>query len=418
MNRLNQHGYEAYLVGGAVRDLLLKSHPKDFDIATNATPEQVQKLFRNSRLIGRRFRLAHIIFGREIIEVSTFRGQHDDGNNPTSPTSRLSQSGMLLRDNVYGSIEEDAWRRDFTINALYYSAQDFTIRDYCGGLNDLKNKVIRLIGDPQTRYREDPVRMLRTLRFAAKLSMEIEPNTLAPINSLNHLLNNIPAARLFDESLKLLQSGYGYPTYLLLRKHHLFEILFPTLGNLFTQDGSSNMEKMINIVLNNTDKRIQNHQHINPAFMFAAFLWYPLLEKTEKLSQEGGLNYYDAFTLASHEILSEQSKKLSLTKRINVTINDIWQLQLRLNRRFGQRPYTVLTHERFRAAYDLLEYRANIEQNELVALVNWWQIFQTASAETQSQMLKKLNKNSNRNTHYQRKNTKNKPRMTKPAATK
>ena len=222
--RLNKQGYEAYLVGGCIRDLLLGKKPKDFDIATNATPEQIQKVFRNCRLIGRRFRLAHIMFGKEIIEVATFRGDHD-GQSEQTNISKRSQSGMLLRDNVYGTIEQDAIRRDFTMNALYYNVKDFTIRDYCGGLNDLKNGIIRLIGDPQTRYREDPVRMLRTIRFAAKLNMKIDQATADPIKTLAPLLKNIPSARLFDESLKLLQSGHGYNTYILLKQYQLLSLI-------------------------------------------------------------------------------------------------------------------------------------------------------------------------------------------------
>lgn len=242
--------------------------PKDFDIATNATPEQIQKTFRNCRLVGRRFRLAHIMFGKEIIEVATFRGDHGAQNEQTN-VSKRSQSGMLLRDNVYGTIEQDAIRRDFTMNALYYSIKDFTIRDYCGGLNDLKNGIIRLIGDPQTRYREDPVRMLRTIRFAAKLNMKIDKATLEPIESLAPLLKNIPSARLFDESLKLLQSGNGFKTYGLLKAHHLFEQLFPVIERFSTQNQNSYLDKIVEQVLKNTDYRIANNQRVNPAFLIA-----------------------------------------------------------------------------------------------------------------------------------------------------
>ena len=224
MYRLNKAGYEAWLVGGGVRDLLLGKKPKDFDVTTNATPEQVRKLFRNCRLVGRRFRLAHVMFGPEIIEVATFRGHHE-GNVSDRTTSQRGQNGMLLRDNIFGSIEEDAQRRDFTINSLYYSVADFTVRDYVGGMKDLKDGVIRLIGNPETRYREDPVRMLRAVRFAAKLGMRISPETAEPIPRLATLLNDIPPARLFEESLKLLQAGYGYETYKLLCEYHLFQPL-------------------------------------------------------------------------------------------------------------------------------------------------------------------------------------------------
>jgi len=276
LNRLNKQGYEAYLVGGCVRDLLLGLAPKDFDITTNATPEQVQKSFRNCRLVGRRFRLAHIIFGKEIIEVATFRGGHEEHIDKSSSQtisdnmSKRSQDGMLLRDNVYGTIEQDAMRRDFTINSLYYDVKDFSIRDYCNGVEDLKKGIIRLIGDPTTRYQEDPVRMLRAVRFAAKLDMTIEHRTAEPIKRLAPLLSNIPSPRLFDESLKLLQAGFGYQTYLLLRKYNLFTYLLPAIARFMPNDKEivkgtlSHVELMIEQTLKNTDYRIINNQRINP----------------------------------------------------------------------------------------------------------------------------------------------------------
>ncbi|MGL4859060.1 MAG: polynucleotide adenylyltransferase PcnB, partial [Enterobacteriaceae bacterium] len=244
--RLNKFGFDAYLVGGGVRDLLLEKQPKDFDVATNATPEQVRKLFRNCRLIGRRFRLAHVMFGPEVIEVATFRGHHETPDTDAMQ-AKQAKSGMLLRDNVYGTIEEDAIRRDFTINSLYYSAADFSLRDYNGGLNDLRQGIIRLIGNPETRYREDPVRMLRAARFAAKLNMTIASDSARPIPRLATLLKEIPSARLFEESLKLLQTGCGYQTYLLLRQYQLFQQLFPLIACRFTADNDSVMEKIIAI---------------------------------------------------------------------------------------------------------------------------------------------------------------------------
>ncbi|GAL06545.1 poly(A) polymerase [Photobacterium aphoticum] len=275
--RLNKAGFDAYLVGGGVRDLLLDKQPKDFDIATNATPEEIKHLFRNCRLIGRRFRLAHILFGRDVIEVATFRGHHADGTPNLSDKKQVAaqnQEGMLLRDNVYGTIEEDAERRDFTINALYYSIKDFTVSDFVNGVEDLDNRIIRLIGDPETRYREDPVRMLRAIRFAAKLDMGIEEKTAAPIVKLSTLLQDIPAARLFEESLKLLQSGNGLATYKLLREYNLFQQLFPLLSEHFTEDQNSQTEQMIEHILSATDKRLAEDKRVNPAFMFAAMLWY------------------------------------------------------------------------------------------------------------------------------------------------
>jgi len=290
--RLNKAGYEAYLVGGGVRDLLLGRKPKDFDITTNATPEQMRKLFRNCRLVGRRFRLAHVMFGPEIIEVATFRGHHsgheaDDAvATPQAPVASLqAHNGMLLRDNIFGSIEEDAQRRDFTINSLYYNVADFTVRDYTGGMRDLQDGIIRLIGDPETRYREDPVRMLRAVRFAAKLNMTVDGATAEPIPRLASLLHDIPAARLFEESLKLLQAGYGEPTYRLLCEYQLFQPMFPLISRNFTELGDSHMERMVTQVLKNTDQRIHSDMRVNPAFLFSAMLWYPLLEQAQKLAQ-------------------------------------------------------------------------------------------------------------------------------------
>lgn len=421
--RLNKQGYQAYLVGGCVRDLLLGKTPKDFDITTNATPEQVQKTFRNCRLVGRRFRLAHIMFGKEIIEVATFRGEHAIDNDQLTDnqsvkldanTSRRSQSGMLLRDNVYGNIEQDAVRRDFTINSLYYSVKDFSIRDYCHGMTDLKNGVIRLIGDPETRYREDPVRMLRAVRFAAKLNMEIETKTAAPIKALSLLLKNIPGARLFDESIKLLQSGHGYLTYQLLRKYHLFGLLFPTIDHLLSREHKKNknnnsyLEQIIEQALKNTDYRITNHRRVNPAYLLAVMLWYPLIEHTQKLILESGLTYHDAFDLAMNDILNEQCSAISIPKRLTITMCDIWRLQLRFNKRSLKRVNAIFEHPKFRAAYDLLELRASIEKGELLELAKWWDEYQHTDHEQRLTMIKQL---SHKNNKFPAKNHhKNQPR--------
>ncbi|CDG20261.1 Poly(A) polymerase [Xenorhabdus poinarii G6] len=389
--RLNKSGFEAYLVGGGVRDLLLHKKPKDFDIATNATPEQVRKLFRNCRLIGRRFRLAHIMFGPDVIEVATFRGPHDHIETNDRNQSHKAQSGMLLRDNIFGSVAEDAVRRDFTINSLYYGIEDFSLRDYVGGLADLNAGIIRLIGEPETRYREDPVRMLRAVRFASKLDMTIEPNTAEPIPRLAFLLKDIPPARLFEESLKLLQSGQGYQTYKLLREYHLFQPLFPIIQRGFTQGGDAPMEKLLIQVLKNTDLRLQNDKKVNPAFLFAAMLWYPLLEHAEKLAQEGGLPYNQAFSLATDDILNEQCRSIAIPKRHTTTMRDIWSLQLRLPHRQGKQANKLMEHPKFRAAYDLLELRADVElRHELKDLVQWWGEFQQSTPPQQRGMISKL----------------------------
>ncbi|WP_208598142.1 polynucleotide adenylyltransferase PcnB [Kosakonia oryziphila] len=388
--RLNKAGYDAYLVGGGVRDLLLGKKPKDFDVTTSATPDQVRKLFRNCRLVGRRFRLAHVMFGPEIIEVATFRGHHDEQQTDRSISQR-GQNGMLLRDNIFGSIEEDAQRRDFTINSLYYSVADFTVRDYVGGMRDLEEGVIRLIGTPETRYREDPVRMLRAVRFAAKLGMRISEETSEPIPRLATLINDVPPARLFEESLKLLQAGYGYDTYRLLREYGLFQPLFPTITRYFTEKGDSPMECIIDQVLKNTDNRIHNDMRVNPAFLFAAMFWYPLLEDAQRIAQEGGFAYYDAFALAMNDVLDEACRSLAIPKRITALIRDIWQLQLRMSRRQGKRAWKLMEHPKFRAAYDLLALRAEAENNgELQRLAKWWGEFQVSAPPTQKDMLDDL----------------------------
>ena len=397
--RLNKAGYEAYLVGGGVRDLLLGKKPKDFDVTTNATPDQVRKLFRNCRLVGRRFRLAHVMFGPEIIEVATFRGHHEE-QPADRTTSQRGQNGMLLRDNIFGSIEEDAQRRDFTINSLYYSVADFTVRDYVGGMNDLEDGVIRLIGNPETRYREDPVRMLRAVRFAAKLHMTISPETAEPIPRLATLINDVPPARLFEESLKLLQAGYGFDTYQLLRECSLFQPLFPTITRYFTEGGNTPMERIINQVLKNTDNRIHNDMRVNPAFLFATMLWYPQLETAQRIAQESGLTYHDAFALAMNDVLDEACRTLAIPKRITSLIRDIWQLQLRMSRRQGKRAWKLMEHPKFRAAYDLLALRAEAENNhELQRLAQWWGEFQVSAPPAQKGMLDVLDDEPERRRH-------------------
>lgn len=413
--RLHNHGYDAFLVGGGVRDLLLDKQPKDFDIATNATPEQIKQLFRNCRLIGRRFRLAHIMFGREIIEVATFRGHHQE---PEKNQSAQSKEGMLLRDNVYGTVEEDAERRDFTVNAMYYNIADFSIHDYANGVKDLNDGVIRMIGDPETRYREDPVRMIRAIRFAAKLNMTITPSTAEPIKELAHLMTGVPAARLFEESLKLLQSGQGLATYKLLREYDLFSALFPTVAQYFTEEQNSEVEQMVEIVLNSTDKRIGEDKRINPAFMFAAFLWYPMHYRAKEIMEVRQQNYYDAMMMASNQVLDEQVKHLAIPRRHTATIRDIWQLQLRLTRRTGKRAFQMLELKKFRAGFDMLEMRGQIEGGQTQELAQWWHEFQSAPAVHRQNMVQALTSNSapagrrRKRPHAKRKTTANKAKAT------
>lgn len=385
VQKLQRNGYEAYVVGGCLRDLLLDKKPKDFDVATNASPEQVQAIFqRQCRLIGRRFRLAHIMFGRDVIEVATFRANHSE--NHSERISKQSDEGMLLRDNVYGTLEQDAGRRDFTINALYYNPQDNTLRDYFNGIEDLKVGKIRLIGDPVVRYQEDPVRMLRAIRFMAKLDMFLEKPTETPIKKMAHLLRNIPAARLYDETQKLLQTGNGVKTYHLLRQYELFDQLFPSLLPFFTEKQDSFAERMILTSLASTDERIADKLRINPAFLFACFFWYPLREKVEILKNEGGLNNHDAYALASSEILEQFCLTLAAPRRHTAVIRDIWFLQLQLLKRNGNAPVRVMSHPKFRAAFDLLVMRAQVEGGECVELAAWWHEYQFSN-ETQRNAL-------------------------------
>ncbi|KOO13621.1 poly(A) polymerase [Vibrio xuii] len=389
--RLNGAGFDAYLVGGGVRDLLLGQQPKDFDIATNATPEQIRQLFKNCRLIGRRFRLAHIMFGRDIIEVATFRGHHQE---PSKNVSQQSKEGMLLRDNVYGTIDEDAERRDFTVNAMYYNISDYSIHDYAGGHEDLEDKLIRLLGDPETRYREDPVRMLRAIRFAVKLDFDIEEDTAAPIEEMATLLQDIPAARLYEESLKMLQSGHGLETYHLMREYNLFQQLFPTIAEFFTEEYDSPTEQMLDLVLDSTDQRIEEGKRINPAFMFAAMLWYPLQEKAKQLMEKRKLSSYDAIMEASNYILDDQVRTIAIPRRHTATIREIWQLQLRMPRRNGKRAFRLMELNKFRAGFDFLEMRGEIEQGEVKELAKWWETFQNAGRNMRQAMAADLDASS------------------------
>ena len=399
--RLNSGGFDAYLVGGGVRDILLGQKPKDFDIATNATPDEVKKLFRNCRLIGRRFRLAHIVFGREIIEVATFRGHHDDQGKQDKKTSKQSEHGMLLRDNIYGSIEEDAERRDFTINALYYSAKDFKVFDFANGVKDVENKVIRLIGDPQTRYREDPVRMLRAIRFATKLDMEIAEETQKPIAELAPLMANIPAARLFEEFLKMFISGKAVANYHLLRQYKLFGYFFPAVEQALPKhqtsttdesNGDELLERFIIQAMKNTDKRINNEQRVTPAFLFAAMLWYPLQKYIKQINLHNQMSPQDAFFAALSEIMPEQQRSIAIPKRFQGVMKDIWILQDKLARREGKHTFKCFEHPKFRAGYDFLLLRADVETHNphLAELAKWWTDFQNVSPNAQLQMVKSI----------------------------
>ncbi|WP_408634184.1 polynucleotide adenylyltransferase PcnB [Paraferrimonas haliotis] len=367
--RLHKAGYKSYLVGGGVRDILLGLDPKDFDVATDATPEQVKKLFRNSRLVGRRFRLAHILFGREIIEVATLRGHHVEDN---AKQSKTNTSGRLLRDNVYGSIDQDAERRDFSINAMYYDISDFSIRAYGGALQDLEAGRLKLLGDPETRYREDPVRMLRAVRFSTKLDLHIDESTKVPINRLAPLLKDIPAARMYDEALKLFFNGKAVANFDMMQQFDLFEPLFPTLGQAIADAPNGSADRMAQLVMKATDTRVMQDKPVTPSFFYAALLWYPLSERAHEIANEAGLNIYDAHFAAMGDILEQQCQRISIPRRHSTPTKDIWQLQLRLERNQGGRALKLLEHPKFRAGYDLLLLRGEIEGGRVESLANWW----------------------------------------------
>lgn len=370
--RLHKGGFDAYLVGGCVRDLLLGVVPKDFDVVTNATPEQVRQLFRNCRLIGRRFRLAHIVFGRDIIEVATFRGHHSDNEKETSNVSRTSDEGMILRDNVYGNIEEDAQRRDFTVNALYYNIADFAIYDFVGGMADLEAGNLKLIGDPEARYREDPVRMLRAVRFATKLGLRIDDSCRLPIPRLAHLLDDIPAARLFEEFLKLFLAGKAVANFEVLNELGLMTPLFPVLKALF-KDPASLEYKMVYQAFVDTDSRLLEGKSVNPGFLFAAILWYPMVARANEISQEASFSEYDAYQMASADAVALQTRSISLPKRFSMPMRDIWILQLRLMQTTPRKALRLLSHPKFRAGYDFLLLRAKVENdNSLKKLADFW----------------------------------------------
>ncbi len=364
---LNKAGFEAYLVGGGVRDLLLGLHPKDFDVATNASPEEVRAQFRNCRLIGRRFRLAHVYFGREIIEVATFRAHHDQGEGEGH-----MENGLILRDNVFGNLEDDAWRRDFSVNALYYNIADFSLVDYTGGMQDLQNRELHIIGDPVTRFREDPVRMLRAIRFAAKLDFQLETNMAAAIIEQAERLSDVPAARLFEEVLKLFMHGQALRTYELMREYHLFKYLFAETDALLDSHGAY-LDPFIRRAMVNTDERIRAKKPVTPAFLFAVLLWGPVRKRVELLQEE--IPMPDALRIAGDEVVSEMVKQVTLPKRFSLPMREIWQLQARLEMRRGKRPWRLLENRRFRAAYDFMLLREQVGE-PLTDLCQWWTAFQ------------------------------------------
>ncbi|MCM8624796.1 polynucleotide adenylyltransferase PcnB [Accumulibacter sp.] len=376
---LQENGYQAYIVGGAVRDLLAGLKPKDFDVATDATPEQVRSCFRRSRIIGRRFQIVHVGMGNETIEVTTFRGHHGEQGNARA---HIDDQGRVLRDNVFGSQAEDAARRDFTVNALYYDPTAETIVDYHHGVADLQQKTLRMIGDPRTRYREDPVRMLRAVRLAAKLGLSIDPEARRPIREMSELIENVPPSRLLDEMLKLLTSGHAVRCLAQLREEGLHHGLLPLLDVIFDQPLG---ERFVTLALETTDRRVREGRHISPGFLFATLLWHEVLSKWQQFEANGEPSIPALFR-AMDEVVDVQAEKLAITRRIVGDIKEIWALQPRFAQRGGKRAYGVLQHPRFRAAYDFLLLR--VESGELEPEVGeWWTAFLHASDDERAAML-------------------------------
>jgi len=379
---LQEKGYKAFIVGGAVRDLLAGIKPKDFDVATNATPEQVRQCFRRSRIIGRRFQIVHVMMGQETIEVTTFRGHHGQQDSHRAQTD---EQGRVLRDNVFGSQKEDAARRDFTVNALYYDPVAETVVDYHHGLADLKEKTLRMIGDPATRYREDPVRMLRAVRLAAKLDFSIDDATRRPIGELAGLIENVPPSRLFDEMLKLLTSGHSVKCLQRLRAEGLHHGVLPLLDVILEQPLG---KRFVTLALENTDQRVHEGKPISPGFLFATLLWHEVLGRWEGLKADDTrpARPIPALFQAMDDVLNVQAEKLAITRRVAGDIKDIWSLQPRFEQRSGKRPYGLLEQPRFKAGLDFLLMRA--QSGEVPDEIGqWWLDFLAADGEARATML-------------------------------
>lgn len=376
---LHRAGFRAFVVGGAVRDLLLARHPKDFDVATDATPEQVRGVFRRSRIIGRRFRLVHVMFGQETIEVSTFRAAHNASSDEDS--ANTDEHGRLLRDNVYGSQADDAIRRDFTMNALFYDPEAEEVWDYVDGVNDIRKKRVVMIGDPEARYREDPVRMLRAARLAGKLGFSIDPATEKPIEELRGLLSNVPEARLFDEMLKLLLSGHALECISRLRSLGLHTILLPALDEVLRAPESA---KFSTLALQRTDERIQADKGVSPAFLFAALFWFPMCARARELEAKGA-RPLAALHEAMDQTLERQRKTLAIPRRLDGNVKELWLAQSRFEQRSKAKAMRLLTHPRFRACYDFYVLRAEAGDAS-VEIAEWWTAFQSVDDDAREVM--------------------------------
>jgi len=377
LDTLQEAGFKAYLVGGGVRDLLLKLNPKDFDIATQAHPEQVKELFgRSCRLIGRRFRLAHVRMGREIVEVATFRGVSEPDEE--GDAQRVNVNGRIVRDNVYGTLEEDALRRDFSVNCLYYDASNSTVIDFSTGMADLEARTLRLLGDPDVRYREDPVRMLRAIRFAAKLDFKLARETERAIDACAGLLHDIPPARLYDEAMKLFMAGHALATYEMLQRYRLFEFICPETAACVDDldDEEERVERFLRQALANTDARIREGKPVTPGFLVAALLWEPVKRDARAIEAQG-MSTVQAIDSAGVDVLARQIEHVAMPRRFSLIAREIWNMQPRLTQRRGRRADELLASPRFRAGYDFLLLRA--QSGEPVQEdANWWTHYQQA----------------------------------------
>ncbi len=383
MNRLKESGFQAYLVGGCTRDILIGRSPKDFDVATDARPDDVRQLFRNSRIIGRRFRIVHVRFGREIVEVTTFRGPHEEQYE-----ANHSESGMTLSDNIYGTFEEDAARRDFAMNAIYYQPGSKELIDPYNGANDIQQQIIRTIGAPDERFREDPVRMLRAIRFQAKLGFQIEESAAQAIRELGFLIQDVAPARLFEEVLNLCMSGYGLQALEALLEHELYGRLFPDSKQAMANKTAA---QLIRLALASTDKRIANHLPVTPAFIYAAILWQPFITEKQRL-EASGLTGTDAAHAAAGNVIAKQLLFTSIPRRFSGPMRDIWFLQFQLPKRKGKKADSLLAHKRFRAAYDFLLLREEAGEKPR-GLGEWWTTYQAADDATRQSMKASVNNN-------------------------
>ncbi len=377
ITKLLDHDFQAYIVGGAVRDLLLGSHPKDFDIATNATPDEIKSIFnRECRIIGRRFRLAHVYHNREMYEVATFRGF-------AASDQRVLKHGHIIKDNVFGTIDQDAIRRDFTCNALYFDIENANIIDYCCGVDDIKNKELKFIGNDEKRIIEDPIRMIRAIRFQVKLDMSLSHEMKEAINQQYQTISHVSLARLFDELVKLFHCGNALAAYELMCEVSLFQNIFPQASAEIVKNDQYNT--FIKNALKSTDSRIKDNKSVTPIFLFACFLWPLAVKKTNQFLSKG-MPHYDATNKAANEVFEISRDNLSIPKIVQIGIRNIWLLQFRFTKIRSKKVFFTLEHQRFRAAYDFLLLRRH-ESPELASLGDWWTHIQTLNKTKQRELI-------------------------------